>query len=169
MHKLHCWLTNRKNIPTAINRAPRIPTINEATQCRRSRGFDPAPFWAAPMPSQKGRLLIASSQANSQVAEGYGSRWLVSTAARGRHSPAHGSVLCSTSGQPVWLPLGGLAVRAPGRAHKERPRCRTATGNKKCVAFPEGALTDFGFQKRGVGVVRAPACATARSRAVAQR
>jgi len=116
------------------------------------------------MPSQKGRLLIASSQANSQVAEGYGSRWLVSTAA-----PAHGSVLCSTSGQPVWLPLGGLAVRAPGRAHKERPRCRTATGNKKCVAFPEGALTDFGFQKRGVGVVRAPACATARSRAVAQR
>ena len=34
-------------------------------------GFDPAPFWAAPMPSQKGRLLIASSQANPQVAEEY--------------------------------------------------------------------------------------------------
>jgi hypothetical protein len=30
---------------------------NEATQCRRSRGFDPAPFWAAPMPNQKARHL----------------------------------------------------------------------------------------------------------------
>jgi hypothetical protein len=35
---------------------------------------------------------------------------------------------------------------------------------KKCVAFPEGALTDFGFQKRGVGWVRARACASARLR-----
>jgi hypothetical protein len=52
---------------------------------------------------------------------------------------------------------GGLAVGAPGRAHKERPRRRIATGMKKCAAFSGGALTDFGFQKRGVGWVRAPA------------
>ena len=91
----HCWLTNRKNIPATIARAIRIPTTNASSGCRAGfRPFDPAPFCAAPMPSQKGRLLIASSQANSQVAEGYGSRWLVSTAARGRHCPAHG-VLCS--------------------------------------------------------------------------
>lgn len=44
---------------------------------------------------------------------------------------------------------------APGRAHMERPRYRAR--NEKCVAFPEGALTDFGFQKRGVRWVRAPA------------
>ena len=58
---------------------------------------------------------------------------------------------------------------APGRAHKERPRHRIATGMKKCAAFPGGALTDFGFQKKGVEWVRAPARASARSRAVAQR
>ena len=34
------------------------------------------------------------------------------------------------------------------------PRCYR---NEKCVVFPEGALTDFGFQKRGVRWVRAPA------------
>jgi hypothetical protein len=55
---LHCWLTNRKNDPAAINRAIRIPTTSEATQCRRSMGFDPAPFCAAPMPNQKRRLPI---------------------------------------------------------------------------------------------------------------
>ena len=46
------------------------------------------------------------------MAEGYGSGWLLSTAARACHTVALGSVLCSTSGQPVcsrcWL-----AVRAP--------------------------------------------------------
>ena len=49
----------------------------------------------------------------------------------------------------------------------ERPRRRIATGMKKYAAFPGGALTDFGFQKRGVGWVRAPAraCACALSRA----
>ena len=31
---------------------------------------------------------------------------------------------------------------------------------KKCAAFPGGALTDFGFQKGGVGWVRAPARAS---------
>ena len=55
-------------------------------------GFDPAPFWAAPMPSQKGRLLIASSQANSQVAEGYVLQMVNINSGQGRHSPAHGSV-----------------------------------------------------------------------------
>jgi hypothetical protein len=55
----HFWLTNRINAPAAITRAIRIPTINEATQCRRSMGFDPAPFCAAPMPNQKRRLPIA--------------------------------------------------------------------------------------------------------------
>jgi hypothetical protein len=50
-----------------------------------------------------------------------------------------------------------------------RLACRNAAGMKKFAAFPGGALTDFGFQKRGVGWVRAPACAFVRSRAVAQR
>src|ERR1700745_1667268 len=59
---LPCWLTKRKNIPTAINRASRIPTINEATQCRHPMGFDPAPFCAAPMPNQKRRLPIPCYQ-----------------------------------------------------------------------------------------------------------
>jgi hypothetical protein len=67
-------------------------------------------------------------------------------------------VLCShlaavRLGVPPWRTGSG----SPGRAHKERPRCRTATGMKKCVAFPGGALTDFGFQKRGAGWVRVPA------------
>jgi hypothetical protein len=57
---LRCWwLTNRRNIPTAINSATRVPTINEATQCRGSMGIGPAPFCAAPMPNQKRRLPIA--------------------------------------------------------------------------------------------------------------
>jgi len=55
---IHCWLTNRINIPTAINRASKVPTANERARCRRSIGFDPAPFCAAPMPSQKRRLPI---------------------------------------------------------------------------------------------------------------
>jgi hypothetical protein len=55
---LHFWLTNRKNIPTAINIAIRIPTMIETTQCRRSMGFVPAPLCAAPMPNQKRRLPI---------------------------------------------------------------------------------------------------------------
>jgi hypothetical protein len=42
-----------------------------------------------------------------------------------------------------------------------RPRYRTATGMKKCAAFLGGALTDFWFPKRGVGVC-APACARSR-------
>src|SRR5215468_10845655 len=57
-HKPHCWLTNRINIPTAINRASRIPTTNERTGCRLAEGFDPAPFCAAPRPNQKRRLPI---------------------------------------------------------------------------------------------------------------
>jgi hypothetical protein len=36
---LYCWLTNR-NAPVAINTAIRIPTTSEATQFRRSMGFD---------------------------------------------------------------------------------------------------------------------------------
>jgi hypothetical protein len=65
--------------------------------------------------------------------------------------------------------LGGLAVGALA-APTGAPSLPAATGMKKCAAFPGGALTDFGFQKRGVGWVRAPAraCASARSRAVAQ-
>ena len=56
----HCWwLTNRRDIQTAINRATRIPTTNDEARCRRSMGSDPAPFCAAPMPNQKRRLPIA--------------------------------------------------------------------------------------------------------------
>src|SRR5262249_60820246 len=38
-HKPHCWLTNRRNNPEAINRASRIPTTNERTGCRLAEGF----------------------------------------------------------------------------------------------------------------------------------
>jgi len=55
---LHFWLTNRINIPTAINRATRVPTASERTRFRRSSGFDPAPFCAAPMSNQKRNLSI---------------------------------------------------------------------------------------------------------------
>src|SRR5262249_40454321 len=49
----HCW-TSKRNIPTPINRASRIPTTNEITQCRLAlTSFDPAPFCAAPIPNQK--------------------------------------------------------------------------------------------------------------------
>jgi hypothetical protein len=37
----HCWLTNRTNIPTAINRASRVPTTTDGARCRRSMAFDP--------------------------------------------------------------------------------------------------------------------------------
>jgi hypothetical protein len=41
-----CW-TSKRNIPTPINRASRIPTTNEITQCRLGlTSFDPAPFCA---------------------------------------------------------------------------------------------------------------------------
>src|SRR5262245_48056405 len=49
------------NIPTAINRASRVPTANERARFRRSSGFDPAPFCAAPRPNQKRSLSIAVS------------------------------------------------------------------------------------------------------------
>ena len=105
--RLHCWLTNRKTIPATIARAIRIPTTNASSECRAGfRPFDPAPFCAAPMPSQKGRLLIASSQANPHVAKGY---VLPMAAINSGHSPAHGSVLCSTSGQADWSPWTGRA------------------------------------------------------------
>jgi hypothetical protein len=53
------WLTSDKNIPTIINAAMRVPTTSETTQFRLSaRGFDPAPFCAAPMPNQKRSLSI---------------------------------------------------------------------------------------------------------------
>jgi hypothetical protein len=67
----HCWLTNRKNIPTTIARAIRIPTTNEIIGCRLGLSpFDPALFCAAPRPNQKGRLpILGSSQ--SRLAEGY--------------------------------------------------------------------------------------------------
>src|SRR5262249_57114615 len=55
---IHCWLTNRINIPTAINRASRVPMANERTGCRLAEGFDPAPFCAAPRPNQKRSLSI---------------------------------------------------------------------------------------------------------------
>src|SRR5262249_8762091 len=58
---LHFWLTNRINIPTAINRASRVPTANERARFRRSSAFDPAPFCAAPRPNQKRRLPIEVS------------------------------------------------------------------------------------------------------------
>src|SRR5262245_53537569 len=65
---LHCWLTDRINIPTAINRASRVPTASERARFRRSSGFDPAPFCAAPMPSQKSRLPIDRYLATRKVA-----------------------------------------------------------------------------------------------------
>jgi hypothetical protein len=65
---LHCWLTNRINIPTAINRASRVPTANDRARLRRSSGFDPAPFCAAPMPSQKSRLPIDRYLATRRLA-----------------------------------------------------------------------------------------------------
>src|SRR6516164_11620736 len=56
---IHCWLTNRINIPTAINRASRIPTTNDITGWRLGlTSFDLAPFCAAPMPNQKRSLSI---------------------------------------------------------------------------------------------------------------
>src|SRR5262245_55898849 len=58
---LHFWLTNRINIPTAINRASRVPTANERARFRRSSAFDLAPFCAAPRPNQKRSLSIAVS------------------------------------------------------------------------------------------------------------
>src|SRR6516165_12626119 len=61
-HKLHRWLTNRINIPTAINRAIRTPTTNDVTGWRLGlTSFDLAPFCAAPMPNQKRSLSIALS------------------------------------------------------------------------------------------------------------
>src|SRR5262249_20157913 len=55
----YCWLTNRIKAPAAINRASRIPTTNEITQCRLGLiSFDAAPFCAAPRPNQKRRLPI---------------------------------------------------------------------------------------------------------------
>src|SRR5262249_43192994 len=57
---VHFWPTNRTNIPTAINRARRVPATSEITQCRLSmRLFDPTPFCAAPRPNQKRSLSIA--------------------------------------------------------------------------------------------------------------
>src|SRR5262245_13904570 len=61
LRRAHYWLTNRRNIPTAINTAIRIPTTNETTQCRSTGGFDPAPFCAAPRPNQKRSLSIVVS------------------------------------------------------------------------------------------------------------
>src|SRR5262249_5560707 len=58
---LHFWLTNRINIPAAINTAIRIPTTNAITGCRVGlASFDLAPFCAAPMPNQKRSLSIKS-------------------------------------------------------------------------------------------------------------
>src|SRR5262249_52475767 len=55
----HFWLTNRINAPTVINRASRIPTTNETTQCRLGlTSFGLAPFCAAPRPNQKRSLSI---------------------------------------------------------------------------------------------------------------
>jgi hypothetical protein len=69
LHKRHCWLTNRKNIPTTIARAIRIPTTSEIIGCRLGLSpFDPAPFCAAPRPSQNGRLPIDRYLAIRRVA-----------------------------------------------------------------------------------------------------
>src|SRR5262249_45618302 len=65
-YKPHCWLTNKINNPTAINRASRIPTTNEITGCRLGlTSFDPEPFCAAPMPNQKRSLSIPVSQSSA--------------------------------------------------------------------------------------------------------
>jgi hypothetical protein len=66
----HCWLTNRINIPTAIKRPTRLPTTNDRARLRRFSGFDPAPFCAAPMPSQKSRLPIEQIPRCSQIGLG---------------------------------------------------------------------------------------------------
>src|SRR5262249_49674852 len=58
----HCWLTNRRNAPTPINTASRIPTTSETTQCRLGlTSFDPAPFCAAPRPDQNRSLSMTVS------------------------------------------------------------------------------------------------------------
>ena len=62
-----------------------------------------------------------------------------------------GSVLCSPKRPACLAPAWRTGSGSPGRAHKERPRRRTATGMKKRAAFPGGASTDFGFQKGGWG------------------
>src|SRR5262245_17425548 len=73
--KLHSfWLTNRRNIPTIINAAIKVPTTSETTQFRCSIGFDPAPFWAAPIPNPK-RSLSSTEAAFSQEAGGNNSLW----------------------------------------------------------------------------------------------
>ena len=76
---------------------------------------------------------------------------------QGRHSPVHGVPCSHLAASQTWLPPWRTGRVSPGRAHKERPRCRIATGIKKFAAFPGGALSDFWFPKRGVGWVRAPA------------
>ena len=114
-------------------------------------GFDPAPFLCC---SDARREEKVAHRRLPQVAEGY-VPWRAVLTPSGQ------------TGVPPWRTGRG----SPGRAHMERPRRRIATGIKKFAAFPAGALTDFGFQETGVGWVRAPAraCASARSRAVAQR
>ena len=84
--RLHLWLTNKKNIPTAITSTIKIPTTSEATQCRRLMGFDPAPFCAAPMPSQKKRLPIDPIPRCSQI--GLGLAWPAPADASKRSSGA---------------------------------------------------------------------------------
>src|SRR5262249_54060494 len=47
------------NIPAAINKASKMPTTSETTQCRLGlTSFDLTPFCAAPMPNQKRSLSI---------------------------------------------------------------------------------------------------------------
>src|SRR5262249_26445682 len=58
----HCWLTNKMKTPAAINRASRIPATSETTQCRLGLiSFDPAPFCAAPSPTQNRSLSMGVS------------------------------------------------------------------------------------------------------------
>src|SRR5262245_62169384 len=83
---LHCWLTNRINIPTVINRASRVPTANDRARLRRYSGFDPAPFCAAPMPSQKNRLPIDRYLATRRLAWALSAVQTSAEACRGQQS-----------------------------------------------------------------------------------
>src|SRR5262249_53267648 len=70
LRSAHCWLTNRRNIPTVINAATRTPTTSETIQFRRSIGCDPAAFCAAPSPNQKRSLSIDLFDAHHVVWQG---------------------------------------------------------------------------------------------------
>ena len=124
----HCWLTNKTNAPAPINRATRIPTTSEITQCRRAlTSFDLAPFCAAPRPNQKRRFPIAprrlasawlarnASQSSSQAY--LGREWPRGHQATPFHSFGYAAPMATHSitivGDPREVSLASKGTRCP--------------------------------------------------------